>query len=298
MDVLLKMKLSKKILIGFAGVMMSLSLTACGSQTVATTNGGKITQNQFYNRMKTTPQGKSVLQQMILDKILEKNYGSDVKSSQVEALINQYKEQYGSEFSALLQQQGMTESQFKRTMRSKLLLREAIKHNIDFTDGMLKKQFKNFEPKVTVAQILVPSKAKAQTVISKLKNGDSFKSLAKEYSKDSSTKSNGGELAPFDNTAKLNSKFKKAAFNLNEGAYTKTPVKTQYGYQIIKMINKPRRGTYQDNKGALEDQITDKEMNNSSLLHKIVAKELRKGNVNIQDNDLKNILANYMTPTK
>ncbi|XIF20351.1 MAG: peptidylprolyl isomerase [Acetilactobacillus jinshanensis] len=290
------MKLRKKILIGAMGGLMCLSLAACGNQSVATTNGGKITRTSYYNNMKKTANGKQVLQQMILDKVFSKDYGKDVKASQVNAIMEQMKAQYGSEFSMLLQQQGMTTTQLKKSLRSKLLLRQAVKHNTDFTKSMLKKQFKSFEPKVTVDQILVTSQSKAQTIESKLKSGDSFTSLAKKYSKDPTSK-NGGRLAPFDNTANLSPKFKKAAFNLHNGEYTKSPVKTQYGYQIIKMVNKPEKGTYKDNKSALEDQITDKEMKSATLMHKIVSKVLRNGNVNIQDNSLKNILADYMSPS-
>ncbi len=291
------MKLRKKILIGAAGVLMSLSLAACGNQTVATTNGGKITQQSYYNNMKKTANGKQVLQQMILNKLLEKDYGSEVKDSQINAMIDQYKAEYGSQFSMLLQQQGITEPQLKKNLRSKLLLKQAVKHNINYTTPMLKKQFKSFEPKVTVDQILVTSKSKAQTIESKLKSGTSFKTLAKEYSKDTSTKNDGGQLTPFDNTARLPSAFKKAAFSLKNGQYTKTPVKTKYGYQIIKMVNKPQKGTYKDNRNALEDQITDKKMNSATLMHEVVSKVLRKGNVNIQDNSLKNILSDYMSGT-
>lgn len=289
------MKLGKKVMIGCAGALMCLSLAACGNKSVATTNGGKITQTQFYNKMKNTTNGKQVLQQMILDKLLEKDYGSDVKNSQINAEINQYKEEYGSQFSMLLEQEGMTSSQLKQNMRSKLLLREAIKHNTDFSDSMLKKQFKSFEPKVSVDQILVGNKTQAETVEAKLKAGDSFKSLAKKYSKDTATKDSSGRLTPFDNTAKLSKAFKKAAFDLDNGQYTKTPVKTKYGYQIIKMVDKPTKGTYKDHTSDLENQITDKKMNDASVVKKVVSKVLRKGNVNIQDPDLKNILANYMS---
>ena len=282
-------------MIGCASALMCLSLAACGGKAVVTTNGGKITQSQFYNKMKNTQNGKDVLRQMILDKLLEKDYGSDVKNSQINDEINQYKEEYGSQFNMLLQQQGITSTQLKKNMRSKLLLREAVKHNIDFTKPVLKKQFKSFEPKVSVDQILVSNKTKAETVESKLKSGDSFKSLAKEYSKDTATKDKSGRLTPFDNTAKLSKAFKKAAFKLDNGEYTKTPVKTKYGYQIIKMVDKPTKGTYKDHVSTLKDQITDKRMENATTVKKVVAKILRKGDVNIQDSDLKNILANYMS---
>ena len=60
-----------------------LPLAACGNKAVATTSGGKITQSEYYSSMKATSNGKQVLQQMILDKVLEKEYGkqvSDIRS--------------------------------------------------------------------------------------------------------------------------------------------------------------------------------------------------------------------------
>lgn len=99
-----------------------LPLAACGSKAVATTSGGKITQEEYYNEMKTTTNGKQVLQQMILDKVLEKEYGKQVSDKQVNAQYNTYKNQYGSQFSAVLQQQGLTEKKLKQQIRSNLCL--------------------------------------------------------------------------------------------------------------------------------------------------------------------------------
>ena len=65
------MKKMKKLLVAALGVLMAFSLAAC-SKTVATTSGGKITESEYYNKMKETQSGKQVLQQMILDKVLEK----------------------------------------------------------------------------------------------------------------------------------------------------------------------------------------------------------------------------------
>ncbi|MBW1605716.1 peptidylprolyl isomerase PrsA [Lactobacillus sp. Sy-1] len=287
----------KKWLVGVAGVFLSLTLAACGSSAVATTNGGKITQSQYYSSMKETSNGKQILQQMILNKVLEKNYGSKVKDSQVNKLFNQYKSQYGSQFSAVLQQQGLTNSTFKSQIRDNLLLEQAVRENTNFSDAALKKQFKSYQPKITVNAILVSKKATAETVISQLKSGKSFSSLAKKYSTDTSTKNKGGRLPAFDNTSSsVDSAFKKAAYKLEKkGDYTMTPVKTQYGYQIIQMVNHPAKGNYKDHTSELKDQIVTSEMSDSTTLHNIVAKVLRKGDVDIKDNQLKDILASYIT---
>ena len=59
---------SKKLIAMIACATLVLPLAACGSKAVATTSGGKITQEEYYNEMKTTTNGKQVLQQMILDR--------------------------------------------------------------------------------------------------------------------------------------------------------------------------------------------------------------------------------------
>jgi foldase protein PrsA len=126
--------------------------------------------------------------------------------------------------------------------------------------------------------------------------GKNFSQLAKKYSTDSSTKNKGGKLSAFDNTdSSLDSTFKKAAFALKQGEYTKTPVKTSYGYHIIKSINRPAKGKMSDHTAELKTQIIDDDMNDSTVLQSVVAKVLKKGNVSIKDNDLKDILSNYLS---
>ncbi|MDH5104256.1 peptidylprolyl isomerase [Lentilactobacillus diolivorans] len=286
----------KKWLIVLAGVLMSFTLAACGSKSVATTNGGKITESAYYSSLKSTSSGKQVLQTMILNKVLQKQYGSKVKDSKVNSDFNKYKKQYGSSFNAVLQQNSMTASQLKDSIRSNLLLQEAVKDNIKITDAQLKDQFKSYQPKVTVNQILVSKKSTAETVIKDLKAGKSFSSLAKKYSTDSATKNKGGRISPFDNTnTSLDTNFKTAAFKLKNGEYTKTPVKTQYGYQVIQMVNHPAKGTYKDHESTLKDQIVSKKMSDSNTLHSVVSKVLKKGKVTIQDKDLQNVLSDYLS---
>ncbi|WED57956.1 peptidylprolyl isomerase [Fructilactobacillus sanfranciscensis] len=291
----------KKWAVGAAGILMSLSLVACGQndKTVVTTNGGKITQEQYYNKMKQTQQGKQELQQMILNKVLEHKYGDKVKKSEVNNQLKQYKSQYGSEFSAMLQQQGMTESQLKGSIRDNLLLKQAVLAKTSFTDKDLQKQFKSYEPKVTVKAIPVKDKDTAQTVISELQNGKKFDTLAKKYSTDDTTKNKGGLLPPFDNTStSVDSKVKKAAFSLKNGQYTTEPVKTGAGYEVIEMVKHPSKGSWKDHKSELKDQLATSRMNNSTTLHNVVSKVLKDGDVHIEDKSLSNILSGYVDAPK
>ncbi len=87
---------------------------------------------------------------------------------------------------------------------------------------------------VHALHILVPTKAEAEKIIAKLEKGADFATLAKKYSKDSSG-AKGGDLGFF--TAKdMVPAFSKAAFALKTGEYTKTPVHTQFGWHVIKVI--------------------------------------------------------------
>ncbi|KPN79576.1 Foldase protein PrsA (Precursor) [Apilactobacillus kunkeei] len=288
--------MNKKVLVGLAGALLSVSLVACGDKTVAVTNGGKITQSEYYSSMKNTSNGKQVLQQMILDKVLNKEYGNKVSSSEVNAQYNQYKSQYGSEFETLLEQQGLTTTSFKNQLKSNLLLKAAVRANISYSTADLKKQFKTYEPKVTVNEILVSDKKTADKVISELKDGKKFSDLAKKYSKDTSNKNKSGRVTPFDNTdSSIDSAFRKAAYKLSNGEYTKTPVKTQYGYQIIQMVNHPKKGSYSDHVNDLKDQIATSKMSDSTTLKSVVTKVLKNGGVEIKDKDLQNILSSYLT---
>ncbi|WP_020089248.1 peptidylprolyl isomerase PrsA [Levilactobacillus parabrevis] len=295
----------KKWFIALAGLLLTVTLAGCGNQTVATTSGGKITESAYYSSLKGTSSGKQVLQQMILNKVLEKQYGSKVKKTAVTKQFNTYKAQYGSSFKSVLAQSGMTESSLKTEIRSNLLLKEAVKDNVTVTDAQYKKQFKSYEPEVTVAHILVSKKSTANTVINDLKDTkksdmtSEFTKLAKKYSTDTATKNKGGKLSAFDSTdTSLDSTFKKAAFKLKTGEYTATPVKTQYGYHVILMLKNPGKGTMNQHKAELKKQIIDNDMNDSTVLHNVVAKVLKKGDVSIKDNDLKNILSDYLSSSK
>jgi peptidyl-prolyl cis-trans isomerase C len=80
--------------------------------------------------------------------------------------------------------------------------------------------------------ILVGTEAEAKDIIAKLKAGGKFEELAK-VSKDGSA-SNGGDLgwmAP----GKLVKPFADAMIALKNGAITETPVKTEFGYHVIKL---------------------------------------------------------------
>jgi len=86
--------------------------------------------------------------------------------------------------------------------------------------------------KVKVSHILVEKHSEAIDLLKKLEKRESFSKLAKSYSKCPSGK-RGGNLGEIS-AGKVVRPFWKAASKLNKGEITKEPVKTQFGYHIIK----------------------------------------------------------------
>jgi peptidyl-prolyl cis-trans isomerase C len=81
-------------------------------------------------------------------------------------------------------------------------------------------------------QILLKDETEAKAVIAQLDKGADFAKLANE--KNPSKDSNGGDLGYFTKDA-MPPEFGDAAFALKKGQYTKTPVKTQFGWHVIKV---------------------------------------------------------------
>lgn len=82
--------------------------------------------------------------------------------------------------------------------------------------------------------ILVETEAQAKAIIAQLKKGGKFEDIAKKASKDPGSGANGGDLdwAPASNYV---AEFAQALTQLTKGKTTETPVKSQFGYHIIRL---------------------------------------------------------------
>jgi len=85
---------------------------------------------------------------------------------------------------------------------------------------------------VRASHILVDKHSQALALISKIREGEDFAKVARDYSTCPSKKK-GGDLG-FFGKGQMVPEFEKAAFNLSVGAMTTDPVKTKFGYHIIK----------------------------------------------------------------
>lgn len=93
---------------------------------------------------------------------------------------------------------------------------------------------------IRASHILVDSREKAEQLIAELKNGADFSTLAAQNSNDPGNKDRGGDLgffAPQD----MVKEFSDAAFKMDVGTISETPVKTQFGWHVVKVTDKRAR---------------------------------------------------------
>ncbi|MGO4476171.1 peptidylprolyl isomerase [Massilia sp. 2TAF26] len=106
------------------------------------------------------------------------------------------------------------------------------------TDAEIKAEYDKFKGQVGdkeyhARHILVGTEDEAKAIIAKLKGGAKFEDLAKQ-SKDPGSAQNGGDL-DWASPANFVPEFSKAMTSLGKGQITETPVKTQFGYHVIKL---------------------------------------------------------------
>ena len=100
-------------------------------------------------------------------------------------------------------------------------------------------------------------------IYNKLQAGESFSELAKNYSDHKESASNGGKLEWF-RVGEITSEFAEAAFALTDtGTYSK-PVKTPYGWHIIKLLDKKAPGTFEESRSFIESNINQAYLNTMS----------------------------------
>lgn len=108
------------------------------------------------------------------------------------------------------------------------------------TDAEVKAKYEEMKKQMSsqkqyeVSHILVKDEKTANDIEAQLKKGANFADLAKKYSIDPGTKDKGGDLGWSDGSNYV-PVFTAAIVKLQKGQYTTTPVKSQFGYHIIKL---------------------------------------------------------------
>ncbi len=117
---------------------------------------------------------------------------------------------------------------------------------------------------VTVAHIMVAindvrsaeqAEERIKEINQQLDQGAHFGSLAKQYSDDPSTALNGGKIRRFGQGALNSEKFEKVAFSLQNKGEISKPLKTKYGWHIIKLIEKHPGKTFEEEKENITRRV-------------------------------------------
>lgn len=265
-----------------------LILAGCGSSAVVKTDAGSVTQDDLYEAMKAT-YGNEVVQQLTFKKILEDKY--TVSEKEVNAEYKKYEEQYGDSFESTLASSNLTKTSFKENIEYNLLIQKATEANMNVSESKLKKYYKTWQPDITVRHILVDDEATAKEIQTKLKNGEKFTDLAKEYSTDTATSTNGGLLDPFG-TGEMDETFEKAAYALENTNDVSEIVKSSYGYHLIQLVKKTDKTTYVKDKAAVKASYIESQLTSENMTAAL-KKELKAANIDIKDSDLKDAFSDY-----
>jgi peptidyl-prolyl cis-trans isomerase SurA len=115
------------------------------------------------------------------------------------------------------------------------------------------------------------AKQKIDEIYAKLKAGEKFEDLAQQFSDDHGSAKSGGVL-PWFGTGRMVAEFEKAAFALAQDGDISQPVKTSYGWHIIKRLERRSLPSFEDKKAELKNQISRdsrSEMSKSSMIARI-----------------------------
>lgn len=258
----------KKIFITAAAFLMVTSFTFAREQVdrvVLVVNEDVITLTEFMNEarknginMEEAGVEYKFLEQIIDKTIVEqeaKQAGITVSDEELDFTLKEIKDRYKlneNEMEKALKKQNMTEENFREQWRFQILtqklMESKVKNNIAVTDQEIKEYYQqtygDYEEGVSeirIAHILILNESpnalqKATKIADEAKAGEDFPNLAKEYSQDTMSAQNGGDLGYFKKGDLVESlEFAVQDVQINEVV---GPVESPGGYHIIKVLDK------------------------------------------------------------
>lgn len=150
--------------------------------------------------------------------------------------------------------------QARQAVLTKLLTQDFAKKNA-VTDADVKGDYDKFKAQSAGTEyrarhILVEKEDEAKALIAQIKGGASFEDLAKKNSKDPGSGANGGDL-DFAAPGSYVPEFSQAMVKLKKGEMTQEPVKSQFGYHIIRLddTREAQFPPFDDVKGQLKQRM-------------------------------------------
>lgn len=295
--------MKKKIAAGLVTLLSVATLAACTSKTsegdkLVTMKGDYITVSDFYQQVKSTQGAQQSMLTLILERVLEQQYGDKVTVKETDEAYNKEVEAYGASFQQVLAMNGMTPETYKQQIRVQMLLNYAVKTTAEkeLTDDVYKNLYDSYTPEMTFQVIQLDNQETANTVRAEaVAEGADFAKIAAEKSVNASK---------IDYTAdsvstELPQEVLTAIATLENGATSEviSAVNTSTyttSYYIVKMIAKSEKNadwkTYKD---RLKEIYLAEKAADASFQNKVIAAALEKANVKIKDETFSSILSQY-----
>ena len=323
--------MKKKIIYGITTVLAISLLTGCGAaklkngeELVAKVDNYKISADDLYSEMKEKYAVKTLIDN-IDHQLLDTTYKTDeTETKAIENQIEEIKKTYGSNdqiFEQIIKQvynvesvdelKAMLSLDYKRDLAIKDYVKEKVVTDEEVTTYydtkvigdvkashiLIKPNAKDSDSEETKTKKENEAKKKAEEIIKKLDNGEDFAKLAKKYSDDKGTASKGGNLGYFNMDDDFEENFVSAAAALKKGAYSKEPVKTKYGYEIILQVDEKDKKKKDDLESTIRQTLADekiKEDSSTTTYYKRLRDWRESKGLKFEDKELKKMYDKYM----
>ncbi|APH03909.1 foldase protein PrsA [Bacillus weihaiensis] len=269
-----KILASKKTIVILA-VLISLAIglsvfLALNKDVVAKVGSESVTKDDLYAFF-VSQNGEAALDSLITKSIIEqeaKKQEVKVSDEEVEAEVDELVLSYGGEemFNQTLATSGLTMEDVFEDMKLNLQIEKLVESRIDVTEEELQTYFEENKEsfaktkQIQASHILVKDEDTANEVKDKLNAGQDFIELAQEYSTDTASAESGGDLGYFGEGSMV-AEFEEAAFSMKVDEVSE-PVKTEYGYHIIKVtdIQEASEASFNESKEEITTILTDEKM--------------------------------------
>ncbi|WP_460054418.1 peptidylprolyl isomerase PrsA [Pseudolactococcus yaeyamensis] len=287
-------KIGLVVVTGFAVVTLAACSKDGTNSDIVTMKGDTIRVSDLYKEAREYPSTgtATLLQNMTFKKIFEKEFGKKVSEKEVNKEFDAQKASLGTNFAGALQQAGYTESSYKDSIRSQLLLKAVVTSKIKFTDEEYKAAFETFHPTVEAYILSETTEDAAKKLVEDAKNdAATFDKTAKEKKSD----------VKFDSAnTQIPEEVKTAAFKLKDGEVSAEPItvsNAQTGtksFYVVKMIKNADKGTdWKKYKKELKEIITTNKQNDATFVNGIIAGYLKDYNVKVKPTEFSNIFSSY-----
>lgn len=264
----------KKYLVASIATVGILTLSACSGgdseseEVVVETGAGNITKDELYDKL-VDRHGEEMLREMITMVVLNDKY--EVDDKKVDEEMDKLKEQFGDQYEATLESQNITEDVLREDIKQGLLQEAALTEDIEVSEEEMEKQYERMQTELEARHILVADEETANEVKKKLDDGGDFAELAQEYSTDTASAQEGGNLGTFS-AGEMIPEFENAAYSMEVGAIS-DPVQGQSGFHIIELLDKKETeediGTFEENKDEIRRSLASKKIEPQKAMQKM-----------------------------